>query len=134
MCKCVHHWSKISQNVNMSLELCANMCRSLMDPYKDLTWIRIWIHGRPAGTHLHIFPMKYLHFGRVCTRPNNNCTYFKLNINMFYLMEHFYTYFKWNIDILIEFAYTTKLFIFQMKYWHCVHIYTYFQWNIDCLM
>ena len=53
-------------------------------------------------------------------------TYFQWNINILDDMEHFYTYFKWNINILNEFTYRKKLFIFQMKYSHCVHIYKYF--------
>ena len=33
----------MSNNVNVSFEICANVFGSLMDPYKDPTWIRIWI-------------------------------------------------------------------------------------------
>ena len=35
--------SQLIQNFNISFEICANVFGSLMDPYKDLPWIRIWI-------------------------------------------------------------------------------------------
>ena len=43
----------MSKNVNISLEICANVFGSIMDPYKDLTWIRIWIrYGFLCGSYM----------------------------------------------------------------------------------
>ena len=37
----------------MSLQLCANVVGSIMDPYNDLTWIRIWIlYGFLCGSYM----------------------------------------------------------------------------------
>ena len=45
--------SQLIQNVNISLEICANVVGSLMDPYKDLTSIRIWIlYGSLCGSYM----------------------------------------------------------------------------------
>ena len=45
--------SQLIQNVNISLEICANVFGSLMDPYKDHTWIRIWIlYGSLCGSYM----------------------------------------------------------------------------------
>ena len=49
---CVNVFQLI-QNVNMSLEICANVFGSLMDPYKDPPWIRIWIlYGSLCGSYM----------------------------------------------------------------------------------
>ena len=45
--------SQLIQNVNISLEIFANVFGSLMDPYKDLTWIRMWIlYGYVCGSYM----------------------------------------------------------------------------------
>ena len=45
--------SQLIQNVNTSLEICANVFGYLMDPYKDLPWIRIWIlYGSLCGSYM----------------------------------------------------------------------------------
>ena len=49
--------SQLIQNVNISLEICANVSggvwRSRMDPYNDLPWIRIWIvYGSLCGSFM----------------------------------------------------------------------------------
>ena len=45
--------SPLIQNVNISFEICANVFGSLMDPYKDPTWIRIWIlYGSLCGSYM----------------------------------------------------------------------------------
>ena len=41
------------QKVSISLEICANVFGSLMNPYKDPAWIRIWIlYGCPCGSYM----------------------------------------------------------------------------------
>ena len=41
------------KHVNISMEICANVVGSLMDPYKDPTWIRIWIiYGSLCGSYM----------------------------------------------------------------------------------
>ena len=45
--------SQLIQNVNISLEICANVFGSFMNPYKDPTWIRIWIlYGCLCGSYM----------------------------------------------------------------------------------
>ena len=45
--------SQLIHNVNISFEICANVFGSLMDPYKDPTWIRIWIlYGSLCGSYM----------------------------------------------------------------------------------
>ena len=49
---CVNVFQLI-QNVNISFEICANVFGSLMDPYNDFTWVRIWIvYGSPCGSYM----------------------------------------------------------------------------------
>ena len=43
----------VKKRVNISLEICSNVFGSLMDPYKDLIWIRIWIlYGCLCGSYM----------------------------------------------------------------------------------
>ena len=45
--------SQLIHNVNISFEICANVFGSLMDPYKDFTWIRILIvYGSLCGFYM----------------------------------------------------------------------------------
>ena len=45
--------SQLIQNVNISFEICANVFGSLMDPHKNLTWIRIWtLYGSLCGSYM----------------------------------------------------------------------------------
>ena len=57
-----------------SFEICANVFGSIMDPYKDLTWIRIWIlYGSLCGSY-----MGRLYVDVFTTDPK--CEYFSWNM------------------------------------------------------
>ena len=87
MCKCVRYityskmlifhmkyvqmWSPLIQNVNIPFEICANVFGSLMDPYKDLPWICIWILW---------IPMWILYGSSIC-----KCVYTWSKILIYYL-------------------------------------------------
>ena len=43
----------MSKNVNTAFEIFPNVFGSRMDPYKDPTWIRIWIlYGSICGSYM----------------------------------------------------------------------------------
>ena len=66
--------SQLIQNINISFEICTNVFGSLMDPYKDLTWIRIWIlYGSLCGSYMGRL------YVDVCT-TDPKCEYFIVNM------------------------------------------------------
>ena len=62
------------RHVNISLEICPNVFGSLMGPYKDPIWIRIWIlYGFLCGSY-----MGCLYVAVFTTDPK--CEYFIANM------------------------------------------------------
>ena len=89
--------SQLIQNVNISLEICANVSggvwRSRMDPYKDPTWIPIWIlYGSLCGSYM----------GR-------------LYVNVF-TADPTCQYFIGNMCKCVQDINSLKMLIFQLKY------------------